>query len=196
MDAPGGELFTERATANVAGQTKPGGSLTVDGQNVQLDANGRYAIRAELPTEGEKTLTIVASAPPLAPRTIRAQVTRVASLDAEAKTLDATTPLGFDAYGPDPASKTGQLVVISGEILEIRTAPGYTVMVVEEKKSCGGGSGCVVRLSHGEEVKANRGDTIHAYGRVAGTVAWNGKTVPAVTGSLVQATAAAPVRKK
>lgn len=184
MDAPGADLYTDRTTANIVGQTKAGGVVTVDGQTIAVDANGRFAIRAELPTEGEKILTLVANAPPLAPRTIRAKVTRVASLDAQAKAIDATTPLGFDAYGPDPSSKLGAMVAINGEIVEIRNSPGYAIMVVEEKKSCASGGGCILRLSVGEDVRAARGDTIRAYGHVAGTVAWNNKTVPAVTGTL------------
>jgi len=184
LDAPGSELTTERATANVAGQTKPGGVLSVDGQNVAVDVNGRFAIRAELPAEGDKTLTIVASAPPLAPRTIHAKITRVASLDAAAQKLDAANPLGFDAYSVEPAQKVDQLVSINGEILEIRVTQGYTLMVVEEKKTCAAGGGCVLRLVHGEEVRAVRGDTLRAYGKVSGTVPWNGKTVPAIVGTL------------
>jgi hypothetical protein len=194
MDAPGPDLYTVSTTANIVGQTKPGAVVTVDGQAIAVDANGRFAIRAELPTEGEKILTLVANAPPLAPRTIRAKVTRVASLEAQAKAIDATTPLGFDAYGPDPGSKIGSMVAINGEIVEIRNSPGYAVMVVEEKKSCAAGGGCIVRLAIGEDIKASRGDTIRAYGLVAGTVAWNNKTVPAVTGTLAIASKA-PAKK-
>jgi hypothetical protein len=194
MDAPGADLYTAGTTANIVGQTKPGAVVTVDGQAVAVDANGRFAIRAELPSEGEKILTLVANAPPLAPRTIRAKVTRVASLEAQAKAIDATTPLGFDAYGPEPASKIGSMVAINGEIVEIRNSPGYAVMVVEEKKSCAAGGGCIVRLAIGEDIKASRGDLIRAYGHVAGTVAWNNKTVPAVTGTLAIASKA-PAKK-
>lgn len=184
MDAPGVDLFTESTTANIVGQTKAGGVVTVDGQTLAVDENGRFAIRAELPAEGEKILTIVATAPPLAPRTVRAKVTRVASLEAQAQAIDATTPLGFDAYGAEPAAKLGAMVVINGEIVEIRNSPGYAVMVIEEKKTCAAGGGCILRFSIGEDIRAVRGDTIRAYGHVAGTVAWNNKSVPAVTGTL------------
>ncbi|MBX3230207.1 MAG: hypothetical protein KIT84_24755 [Labilithrix sp.] len=184
LDAPGPELVTDRTTGNVAGQTRPGGTLTIDGQSVPVDATGRFAIRAELPSEGDKTLTIVASAPPLAPRTVRAKVTRVAALEAAAQTFDAASPLGFDAYAADPASKVGQAVAIDGEVLDVRVAQGFSVMVVEEKKTCAAGGGCVLRFTHGEEIRAARGDAIRAYGKVAGTVAWNGKQVPAIVGTL------------
>jgi hypothetical protein len=38
---------------------------------------------------------------------------------------------------------------------------------------------------HGEEVKATRGDSIRAYGRVEGTATLNGKTIPDIEGALV-----------
>ncbi len=185
VDAPGRELYTDRTTANVAGQTKPGGTLTIDGQNVALDEKGHFGVRVELPAEGEKVLTITANAPPLAPRTMRARVTRVASLDAGAKALDAKTPVAFDVYGADPASKLGQRVVIDGEVLETRVAQGHTVLLIEEKKACAAG-GCILRLVQGEDLaKVARGDTIHAYGTVIGTVSSGGKTVPDIEGSLL-----------
>lgn len=186
IDAPGLELYTDRATGNVAGQVKPGGTLTIDGQNVTVDADGRFGVRVELPADGEKTITVVASAPPLAPRTVRSKLVRVASLEAAAKTLDAKSPLRFDAYGADPKSKVGQLAIVDGEIQEIRVTQGHTVMAVEEKKACSAGAGaCLVRVVHGEEVKAARGDGIRAYGRVEGTATMNGKTIPDVEGALV-----------
>lgn len=185
VDAPGRELYTDRATGNVAGQTRPGGTVTIDGQSVAVDPEGRFAVRVELPTQGDKTITIVANAPPLAPRTVRAKLVRVASLDASARALEAKGPLGFDAYGADPASKRGELVAVDGEILEIRVSQGHTVMLVDEKKTCGpGGGACIVRVVHGEEIRAARGDGVRVYGRVEGTVSSGGKSVPAVEGAL------------
>jgi len=185
LDAPGVELFTDRSTAAVVGQTKPGGTLSIDGQSVAVDAQGRFAVRVELPAQGDKTLTLVASAPPLAPRTARAKVVRVASLDAAAKTLDAQGPIGVDTFGADTAANVGKLAVVEGEVLEIRIAQGYTVMLVEEKRACSAKGACVVRVVHGEEVRAARGASVRAYGRILGTVSSGGKNVPDVEGVLV-----------
>lgn len=191
LDAPGRELYTDRPTGNIAGQVKPGGTVLVDGQNVAVDAQGRFGVRVELPADGEKTLTIVANAPPLAPRTVRSKLVRVASLDAAAKTIDAKSPLTFDAYGSDPASKVGQLATVDGEIQEIRVGQGHTVMAVEDKKTCTASKGaCVVRVVHGEEIKAARGDSVRAYGRIEGTATLNGQTIPDLEGALVLTKAA------
>lgn len=192
LDAPGVTLFTERSSVAVAGQTKPGGTLTVDGQGVAVDAQGRFGIRVELPADGVKTMSIVANAPPLAPRSVKATVTHVTSLDAVAPTLDAKGPLTFDAFGTDPAKRTGKLVVIDGEVVDARLAQGHTTLIVEEKKDCASGS-CIVRVVHGDESKAIRGDGVRIYGRVLGVVTNGGKTIPDIEGALV---VVRPVAKK
>jgi hypothetical protein len=186
IDAPGLMLYTERATGNASGQTKPGGIVTIDGQAVTVDAQGRFGVRVELPPDGEKTITIIANAPPLAPRTVRSKLVRVASLEATAKTLEAKSPLGFDAYGTDPGSKLGKEVAVDGELIKMSVAQGHSVMLVEEKKTCSAGAGaCVVRVVHGEEVKGSPGDNVRAFGRVEGAVTSSGKTIPDVEGALV-----------
>lgn len=194
IDAPGLELYTDQPTAAISGQTKPGGTVTVDRQAVTVDAQGRFGVRVELPAEGEKSLTIVANAPPLAPRTVRAKVVRVASLEMAAKTLEAKAPLAFDAFGADAASNVGKLVVVDGEVLEIRVAQGYTVLLVEEKKACSAAGACVVRVLHGNQVKAARGDVVRIFGRVEGNVSSGGKTVPDIEASLVLVRAGAKKR--
>jgi hypothetical protein len=181
LDAPGRELVTTRAQASVAGQIKPGGTITLDGQALPVDAQGRYAVRIELP-EGEKTITIVTNAPPLSPRTVRAKITRTTAIDAAAKALDARSPLSFEVFAANPAVHVGKLVVIEGEVVEARNVQGHATMLVADK-SCG--AACVVRFLHGEDVSATRGDAVRAYGRLVGTVASGGKTVPDVEGTLV-----------
>jgi hypothetical protein len=181
LDAPGRELVTTRTQASVAGQIKPGGTITLDGQALQVDAQGRFAVRIELP-EGDKTISIVTNAPPLSPRTIRAKITRTSALDAAAKALDARSPLAFEVFAANPSVHAGKLVVVEGDVIEARNVQGHATMLVADK-NCG--AACVVRFLHGEDVSAARGDTVRAYGRLAGTVASGGKTVPDVEGTLV-----------
>lgn len=186
MDAPGLELFTDRPTANVSGQTKPGATVTINGQAVTVNAQGHFAVRVDLSAEGEKNLSIVANAPPLAPRTVRSKVVRITSPDAAAKMLEGKAPLGFEAYGVDAASKIGQRVVVDGDVVEIRVADGHSTLLVEEKKTCSAAMGtCLVRIVHGEELRVVRGDGVRAFGRVVGTVRSGDKTVPNIEGTLV-----------
>lgn len=193
MDAPGRELVTDKAGAAVAGQTRAGSIVTIDGHNVPVDAQGKFGVRVEIAALGEKPLEIIASAPPLAPRIARVKVTRVASLEAAAKDQDAQSPVGYDVFGAEPATKIGQKVVVEGEVVEARVAAGHTVLLVDDKKKCGEhGASCLVRIVHGEEVKAARGDTVRAYGRVLGAVTASGKTVPDIEGALVLPLKAGP----
>ncbi len=185
LDAPGIELFTDKTTAAVAGQTRPGSAVTIDGQNVAVDAQGRFGVRVELATVGDKHLEVIASAPPQAPRIAKVRVVRVASLDAASKELEGHSPMAFDAFGADPASKVGQKAVVEGDVVDVRAAGGHTVMLVDTKRGCAKGATCLVRVVHGDEDKIARGDSVRAYGRVLGSVTASGKTVPELEASLV-----------
>jgi len=181
LDAPGLELVTSRSQASVAGQIKPGGTITLDGQSLPVDAQGRFAVRIELP-EGDKTITLVTNAPPLSPRTVRAKLTRTSTLDAAVKALDAKQPLAYEVFAANPTVHVGKLVHVEGDVIESRSAQGHTTLLVSDR-TCAGA--CVVRVLHGEEITATRGDVVRAYGRLVGTVASGGKTVPDVEGTLV-----------
>ncbi len=185
LDAPGRELVTDRNSAAVAGQSRPGTSVHVDGQSVAVDAQGRFGVRVELPQMGERVLEVVASAPSRGPRIAKVKVIRVASLDAAAKELESASPLPYDAFGPDPASKVGKNAVVEGEIVDVRTGGGFAVMLVDTKRGCAKGATCLVRIVHGEDGSSLRGDVVRAYGRVLGSVTASGKTVPEIQGTLV-----------
>jgi len=188
IDAPGLRLFTDKGSAAVIGQTKPGSTLTIDGATAPVDAKGAFGVRVELPASGEKTLEIMASAPPLAPRIVKAKVIRVATLAEAAKALDAESPVKYDAFGADPASKTNQNAVVEGEVVDARATAGHTVLLVEERKACAKGASCLVRVELGEDNKIARGDVVKAYGRIVGAVTASGKTVPDLEAALVMPT--------
>jgi hypothetical protein len=185
LDAPGKELVTDKGTAAVAGQTRPGSTVTIDGQSVAVDAVGKFGVRVELSALGDKALEIVASSPPNAPRIVKVKVTRVASLADAAKGEDAQNLVGYDAFAADPASKVGTKVLVEGEVVDARVTAGHTVLLIEDKKHCAKGASCLVRVVHGDEDKAARGDTMRAYGHVVGAVTASGKTVPDIEASLV-----------
>ena len=190
LDAPGSELYVEKASAAIAGQTRPGATITVDGQNVAVDAQGHFGVRVELPAVGPKPLEIIASGAPQAPRIAKVKVTRVASLEAQAKELEGQSPIAYDAFGTDPASKVGQKAVVEGEVVDVRAAAGHTVLLVDSKRGCTKGAQCLVRIRHGDEDAIARGALVKAYGHVTGSVTANGKTVPEIEASLVQQTKA------
>jgi hypothetical protein len=185
LDAPGRELVTDKGTAAVAGQTRPGSTVTIDGQSVAVDAQGRFGVRVELSAVGDKALEIVAASPPNAPRIVKVKVTRVSSLVDAAKGEDAQNPVGYDVFGAEPEKKIGTKVMVEGDVVDARVTAGHTVLLIDDKKHCAKGASCLVRVVHGDEDRAARGDTVRAYGHVLGSVTASGKTVPDVEASLV-----------
>lgn len=197
LDAPGLMLITDRGTAAVSGQTRPNSTLTIDGQPIPVDAQGRFGVRVELPAQGEKSLELIASSPPLAPRIVHAKVVRTNSLEASAKELDGKGAIRFDAIAADPAGTVGQATLIEGEVIDVRVNTGQTVLLIDERRSCAAAqttktaahdvanAPCLVRVVHGEEEKVSRGEIVRAYGQVNGSVSAGGKTVPEVGASLV-----------
>lgn len=185
LDAPGLTLFTDKATVAIAGQTPPNTTVTIDGQSAPVDAQGRFGVRTALAAApAEKTFEIVASAPPLAPRIVRAKVVRTASLEGAARTLDAEARMTFDAFAASAATEIGKAAMIEGEVVEARASGGYTVLLVDEKHACTRAS-CLVRVVHGDEVRLARGAHVRAYGRVAGVVSQAGSTIPDLDASLL-----------
>ncbi|MCA9586386.1 MAG: hypothetical protein KC657_13605, partial [Myxococcales bacterium] len=182
VDAPGTELFTADASASVTGRTKPGSTVTVAGKPAEIDAAGRFSAKVDV--EGVTSIDVVASAPPLAPRHAIAKVTRVTDLEAVAKEMDAKAPLGFDAFVNVEASK-GKLAAVDGEVAEIRVAGGQTILLVESRRGCASRGNCLVRVVHGAEKRLSRGDSVRAYGAVAGSVTAGGKTVPEIVAPLL-----------
>lgn len=178
IDAPGIELITDKTTIPVVGQTKAGSSLTIDGQAVPVDPQGHFALRIEVSALGPRTLEIATSAASRAPRIAKVKVTRVASIQAAAKELEAASPVSYDVFGGDPGANTSKNAVVEGEVVDVRATGGHTVMLVDSKRGCAKGASCLVRLLYGDEDKSVRGDTVRAYGRVLGSVTASGKTIP------------------
>lgn len=187
LDAPGLLLVTDKATAPISGQTRPNATIAIGGQPVAVDAQGRFGVRVELPASGEKALEIVASSPPMAPRTVHATVVRTDSLETSAKAFESEMPaaIQFDAFGADPGSKTGARAIVEGEVVEARVTASHTVLLIDKRKTCPAKTQCLVRVLHGTDDAVARGDTVRAYGRVVGAVAADGKQVPDIDASIV-----------
>lgn len=184
VDAPGLVLYTSKPTAPFAGQTKSGGTVSVEGAAASLDAQGRFAVRADVGAGPERTFKIVASAPALAPRTARVRVVAVPSLEDAARTLEARGPVPFATFAKEPASHVGKDGVVEGDVVRVVTTPSHSVLLVEDKKSCSGPP-CLVRVLHGDALEVATGDKVRAFGRVNGLVTAGGQSVPELDAALV-----------
>jgi hypothetical protein len=169
VDAPGTSLVTADASAWISGRTAKGSAVTANGKPLVVAADGAFEGQVDL-QDGAQTI-MVRAAPiddgktvKAAPRSATVQIKRVASIDAEAKTLDAGA-LGFDDAARDPAGNAGKPFAVAGSVLEPRAGHHQSVMIVDDKRGCAKGP-CMVRVEHGADDGVRTGDAIVAYGTV------------------------------
>jgi hypothetical protein len=119
------------------------------------------------------------------PRTVHAVITRVANLADAAKQFEQQHPLGYDTAMSDIAGKTGQPIVVTGEVLETRSSGHRTLLLVDDKRGCAKGP-CLSRVIVGRDMPLAHSDVVSAYGQVARAYsAPNGQTVPEVEAQFV-----------
>jgi len=169
IDAPGTLLVTADPSAWISGRTAKGSVVTANGKPLVVAADGAFEGQVDL-QDGAQAITVRAATADdgktvkAAPRTATVQVKRVASIDAEAKTLDAGS-MGFDEASRDPAGNTGKPLVVAGTVLEARAGHHQTVLLVDDKRGCAKGP-CMVRVEHGADDGMRAGDAIVAYGAI------------------------------
>src|SRR5205823_1656165 len=166
----------------VAGRAYKGSTVTVNGQAAQVSADGFWEATVASASVGDVAVEARTAAPGLVARTAKFTVKRVEKLDAEAKTLEAASPPGYDAVMADLANKAGAAFIVDGEVIgsTIESRVHRTVMVVDTRRGCAKGP-CVVRVVLGREEKLAAGDGVRAYGRVSRPFAMSdGRTVPEI----------------
>jgi hypothetical protein len=190
VDAPGTSLVTADPSAWISGRTAKGSTVTANGKPLTVAADGAFEGQVDL-QDGAQSITVRASAADdgktvkAAPRTATVQVKRVASIDAEAKELDAAA-LGFDDASRDPATNAGKPLAATGVVLEARAGHHQTVLLVDDKRGCAKGP-CMVRVEHGADDGMRAGDAIVAYGVVGKPFTTpDGKTLLVLDASLVK----------
>ena len=122
------------------------------------------------------------------PRTVHVAVSRVASLADAARDFEQQKPLGYDAAMSDIAGKTGQSIVVDGQVLESRGSGHRTLALVDDKRGCAK-SPCLTRVIIFRDLALAHGDSLRAYGVVArGFTTPAGQTIPEVESLFVQRT--------
>ena len=121
------------------------------------------------------------------PRTVHVVVTRVSSLADAAKAFEQQPqkPLGYDAVMADLAGKTGQPVVVEGQVLESRGSGHRTLALIDDRRGCAHGP-CLTRVIVGRDLALAHGEVLKAYGVVArGFLSPSGQTIPEVDSAFV-----------
>jgi hypothetical protein len=185
VDSPGAHAVVEDDHALLAGRAAKGSTVTVDGTNLAVGPEGTFETMVSLPALGERVIEVRASTPTLTRRTVHASVTRVVNLAEAAKQFELLQPIGYDAAMSDVATRTGQLIVVRGRVLDARSSGHRTLVLVDDKRGCSKGS-CLARVIVGRDMPLGHGDLLTAYGTVARAFTTSaGQTVPEIEAQFV-----------
>jgi hypothetical protein len=192
VDSPGTRATVEEDKVLVAGRAAKGASVTVDGAVVTVGPDGAFETLVPLTAPGDRTIEVRGevhgAAGTLMPRTVHVTVSRVASLGDAAKDFEQQKPLGYDAVMSDIVGKTGQPIVVDGQVLESRGSGHRTLALVDDKRGCAK-SPCLTRVIVFRDLPLAHGDSLRAYGVVArGFTTPAGQTIPEVDSVFVQRT--------
>jgi len=196
LDAPGPRAFIDGATCHVTGQTLVGGTVTVGGASTTVGPRGEFSADHPCAQVGRHRVEVVAGAPGFATRAATLTVTRVAGLEAEAQLWEtrgpAQDPLGESGGAPAPTvafealtrpEALGKPAIVEGPVVDARTTNGLTVALLENRRKCK--TSCLTRLLYGGPSTFQKGQSLRAYGFVAGAVTADGRTLPELHTSFV-----------
>jgi hypothetical protein len=186
VDAPGMSTVIDEDSVLIAGRAAKGAAVTVDGATVAVTPEGVFESTVPVAILGERPIEVRASTGVLAPRTVHVVITRVASLAEAAKAFERHSPIGYDTAMRDiAAAKTGEWIVVEGEVVEARASGHRTLVLVDDRRGCAKGP-CLARVVVGRNLVLTHGEGLRAYGRVARAYRTPGaQTVPEVEADFV-----------
>jgi hypothetical protein len=169
VDAPGSRVVTESPNFTLAGRTLKGGSISVEGRPLTVDAQGRFVQLMNVSAVGTTTITVRASAPDHAPRLFPLEVRRVDNLRDEARAFAKRAADAYSAVTTKPAPKRGLAVALAGRVTDVRSEGHTSVMLLEVTRGCEK-KPCLARLVYGAKAPVSQGDRLTAYGHLSGAV--------------------------
>ncbi|MGK3991777.1 zinc-ribbon domain-containing protein [Sorangium sp. So ce1024] len=193
IEAPGPSVVIDKESFVLAGRTARGAQLFAGTHPIAVRPDGTFAHMMNVSSVGATQFEVRAKMQGMAPRIAKIAVRRVDRIDAAAKEFAARSPLGYAALAAGGADLVGKPIALSGEVLETRRQGYSTLLLLSVSPASGckeGGAGaaprapgaCKVRLVHGAENPAQRGDVLTAYGTVAPPfTAPDGAVIPEVS---------------
>jgi hypothetical protein len=174
IDAPGPHAVIDGKNFVLAGRTSKGAEVIAAGRPIPVRPDGTFAQVMNVSSVGATQIEVRTKMTGKAPRLTRIGVHRVDSLETAATEFARLSPVAYGALVTSIGDATGKPTVLSGEVVEARLQNYQTILLLDVAKS----SGCVqkpgskevepchVRLVHGADSGAKRGDLLTAYGRV------------------------------
>lgn len=185
VDAPGSEVVTEKPEFMLTGRATKGATVTVSDRPIAVDSSGRFAQLLNVSTVGETTVHVRGVSPNSAPRLVPIHVRRVPNLVEEATRLSASAISSYDDL-LTKLDRVDERVALEGKVAEIRVENHVTTLLLEIVPRCADDP-CLVRVIHGAQVAAQKGDRLAIHGRLAGSVAGlrEGRNIPDVRAEIV-----------
>ncbi|WP_437275641.1 zinc-ribbon domain-containing protein [Sorangium sp. So ce375] len=197
IEAPGPSVVIDKESFVLAGRTARGAQIFAGAHPIAVRPDGTFAHVMNVSSVGATQFEVRAKMQGMAPRIAKIAVRRVDRLDTAAKEFAGRGPIGYAELAAGAKDNIGKPIAVTGEVLEVRRQ-GYATLIllsVPPASGCKAGGAtaasagaaprspdaCKVRLVHGADNPAQRGDILTAYGSVAPPfVAPGGAEIPEV----------------
>ncbi len=167
---------TDRATITLTGRTATPDAgaaavtLSVDGRDVPVGADGRFLAELPLPEpdgEGVTTLQLVARRAGNAPHVVDLHVRRVASLRAAASAVAVDRGVGYDRLQAAPDEVRGRVVAFEGEVYntDVQRGEGILQLLV---RGCTRADRCPLWVTYAAVDPIATHTSVRVVGRAAG----------------------------
>ncbi|WP_437964939.1 zinc ribbon domain-containing protein [Sorangium sp. So ce260] len=185
IEAPGPSVVIDKESFVLAGRTARGAQLFAGAHPIAVRPDGTFAHVMNVSSVGATQFEVRAKMQGMAPRIAKIAVRRVDRLATAAKEFAGRGPIGYAELAAGGKDHIGKPIALTGEVLEARRQ-GYSTLILlavppaagckeagATAASAGPGAAarppdaCKVRLVHGADNPAQRGDVLTAYGSVA-----------------------------
>lgn len=186
LEAPGPSIVIDKANFMLAGQTQPGGSVSVAGRAITVDPSGRFAQLMSVSSAGETTINVRASQKDQAPRLVPIKIRRVESLAEEAKRLQGVARTPFGDFAANVDKSKGSQVLFDAQVMESRIDSHTTIILANVTSGCTNDP-CLVRVLYGSKLTLKKDAPVTVSAVVAGTVDGprSGTTMPELKADFV-----------
>jgi hypothetical protein len=167
IDTPEKQLVTDNEHFTLAGRTAPDSVVDVAGSPIPIAEDGSFDQLMSIDAVGQTDITVTATSQGHAPRQVRLNIKRVASLAAEAVEFRKTAAESFSRITPSGTPQVGLAVAVEGVIERLGEVGGRTVTVLEMQSGCDKPP-CVARVVHSRGLQSDVGSRITVYGHVTG----------------------------
>ncbi|MFO0665732.1 MAG: hypothetical protein U0174_17380 [Polyangiaceae bacterium] len=186
IDTPRNGSLQVGNTVWVSGQSSPGAKLTINGAPATLDQRGFFELEVPRGQTSPWKIEVRSSRKDAATRgaEVTVDVGSEASRADWLKAFEGQAKLSYGDLASDPASRAGQRIVLTGELVDTRLVGRQTVSLIEPKECAGKGT-CLVRVLS-DRAAPPKGKKTRVWGIVGPKpLTDNGKVIPEVDAAYI-----------